>query len=54
MMGASGILWRGGSFACQTNFSASTFMKDAIKFDATTISYVGEMLRYIRSDTLKQ
>jgi len=47
MMGATGIMWQGGSFACQTNFSASNFIADAIRFEATTISYVGEMLRYV-------
>ena len=47
MMSCTGALWNESSFAFQTNFSASNFIKDAIEYDTTCFSYIGEMMRFV-------
>ena len=47
MMSCTGALWNEASFAFQPTFSASSFIKDAAKFEATTFSYIGEMMRFV-------
>ena len=47
MMSCTGALWNEAAFAFQPTFSASSFIKDAAKFEATTFSYIGEMMRFV-------
>ncbi|KAI4595827.1 putative NRPS-like protein biosynthetic cluster [Pestalotiopsis sp. 9143b] len=47
IMGFTHILEAGATIAIGKKFSTKTFWKDVRRFDATTIQYVGETLRYL-------
>jgi len=43
----AGVLWSGGTMAMRRRFSASGFLADVRRFDATFFNYVGRALAYI-------
>jgi acyl-CoA synthetase (AMP-forming)/AMP-acid ligase II len=47
IMGVTHILEAGSTIALGKKFSTKTFWKDVRRFDATTIQYVGESMRYL-------
>lgn len=46
-MAAGGTLASGAAMVLTRKFSATNFFKDAVKYEVTSIHYIGELLRYL-------
>ena len=54
VVGFGSCLCGGATFALRRKFSASQFWEDCIKFEATAAIYIGELLRYLLAQPVRE